>query len=94
MANEITAGKKRFVKRQLAEAKPTVWIGKDGVSEEILTEISKQLDKNKMIKVKILKTALQNGQAKQIASEISSQTGSVLVEIRGHTFMLYKRRQK
>jgi RNA-binding protein len=93
MANEITAGKRRFVKHQLAEEKPTIWIGKSGVSQEILREIMKQLNKNKMIKVKILKTALQNDEAKKIALGIASQIGSALIDVKGHTFMLYKRRQ-
>jgi RNA-binding protein YhbY len=41
-----------------------------------------------------LATALGGEEAKQVASQIAGQTGSVLVEVRGHTFMLYKRRQK
>jgi RNA-binding protein len=94
MPVEITAGKKRFVKRQLTEEKPTVKIGKNGASKEILQEISKQLDKNKMVKIKILKTALQTNEAHKMASEIAVQTRSALVEIRGHTFMLYKPKQK
>ena len=94
MTEEISPGKKRFVKRHLAEERPTVQIGKNGPSQEIVQEISKQLDKNKMVKVRILKTALQTNEARDMASEIAAQTESVLVEVRGHTFMLYKRRQK
>jgi RNA-binding protein len=92
--SEITAGKKRFVKRRLSAARPTIWIGKDGASDELLKEIARQLDKNKMVKVKILKTALIEGEAKQVASRIAEKTESTLVEVRGHTFMLYKRRKK
>jgi RNA-binding protein len=92
--SKLTAGKKRFVKRTLSEANPTVWIGKDGASQEVLKEIEKQLDKNKMVKVKILKTGLKGDEAKTIASQVATQTTSSLVEVRGHTFMLYKRRQK
>ena len=92
--SEITAGKKRFVKRQLSDQQPNVWIGKSGASVEVLKEIEKQLDKNKMVKVKMLKTALKNGEAKQVAMQTAEQTASSLVEVRGHTFMLYKRRKK
>lgn len=92
--SEITAGKKRFVKLHLSAARPTIWIGKDGASDELLKEIARQLDKNKMVKVKILKTALIEGEAKQVASRIAEKTESTLVEVRGHTFMLYKRRKK
>jgi RNA-binding protein len=94
MTYDITAGKKRFVKRHLSEEKPTICIGKNGISEGILKEITKQLDKNKMVKVKILRAALQNDEAKQIALDIASRTCSTLVEVKGHTLMLYKRKQK
>jgi RNA-binding protein len=92
--SELTVGKKRFVKQMLSNARPTIWIGKGGTSEDLLNEVEKQLDKNKMVKVKILKSGLADQEAKQIASKIAEQTGSSLVEVRGHTFMLYKRQKK
>jgi RNA-binding protein len=90
----ITPGKKRYVKRALGEERPTVWVGKGGATPELLKEITKQLDKKKMVKVKILKTALNEAQTKQTATQIAQQTEAFLVEIRGHTFMLYKPRKK
>lgn len=91
---EISAKTKRRVKRQLSIEKPTIWVGKSGVSQELLREVDKQLDKNEMVKIKILKSALENDKTKQIASKIAEQTQSSLVEMRGKTFMLYKRRKK
>lgn len=90
----LTAGKRRFVKRHLTDARPTIMVGKSGVSAELLKEISRQLDKNKMVKAKILKTALGEDDAKQLALKIADQTESTLVEVRGHTFMLYKHHKK
>jgi RNA-binding protein len=92
--SELTPGKKRFVKRKFGEEKPTVWIGKGGASPEIMKEIEKQLAKNKYVKCKILKTALTEQETKQITSAIAEQTRAVLVEVRGHTFILYKARDK
>ena len=92
--SEMTPGKKRFVKRKLSEARPTVWIGRGGASEDLRNEVDKQLEKNKMVKVKILKSALAADEAKQIATKIAEQTRSSLVEVRGHTFMLYRRSKK
>jgi RNA-binding protein len=92
--SELTAGKKRFVKRRLRDANPTVWVGRGGTSEDLMKEVNKQLDKNKMVKVKILKSALAEQEAKQVASKIAEETASSLVEVRGHTFMLYKHRKK
>jgi RNA-binding protein len=92
--SRLTAGTKRRVKRRLSEEKPTIWIGKIGVSQELLKEIDKQLEKRKMIKIKILKSALEKDEAKGIASRIAEQTEASLVEVRGHTFMLYRRHKK
>jgi RNA-binding protein len=91
---ELTAGKKRFVKRTLSEESPTILVGKGGVSEEVLKEVEKQLEKRKMVKVKLLGTALKGGETKQIAARIAERTEALLVEVRGHTFMLYRRRKK
>ncbi|MGC8895971.1 MAG: YhbY family RNA-binding protein [Candidatus Bathyarchaeia archaeon] len=90
----MTAGMKRRIKRRLGGEKPTIWVGKSGASKELLKEIEKQLDKNEMVKVKVLKSALEENKAKEVASKIAEDTGASLVEVRGHTFMLYKRRKK
>ena len=86
----LTAGKRRFVMRQLGDAQPTVWIGKSGATSELVKEIALQLEKNKMVKGKILKTALSEQEAKEIACQIAQQTCATLVEVRGHSFILYK----
>jgi RNA-binding protein len=90
--NGLTAGKKRFVKHKFSEEKPTVWVGKNGASPELIKEIEKQLAKNKTVKAKMLKSALSENEAKQVAQEIAKQTGATLVDLRGHTFILYKPR--
>ena len=92
--SKMTEGKKRFVKRTLREQRPTVWIGKSGISEEICKEIERQLKKNQMVKVRILQSGLAGSETKQLAMEIASRTDASLVEVRGHTFMLYRRRTK
>ena len=90
----MTTGKKRRIKRRLGSESPTIWIGKSGASQQLLKEIEKQLEKEEMVKAKILQSALAEGEAKQLATKIAEQTGASLVEVRGHTFMLYKRRRK
>jgi RNA-binding protein len=92
--SKLTAGKRRFVKRALGNARPTIWIGKDGPSQDLVKEIERQLSKNEMVKIKILKSAIAEQQTKEIASRIAEETESSLVEVRGHTVILYKRRKK
>jgi len=92
--SRLSAGTKRRVKRSLAAENPTIWVGKGGVSQDFLKEVGKQLDKREMVKVRILKSALEEGEAKSIAMSAAEQLGASLVEVRGHTFMLFRRRKK
>jgi RNA-binding protein len=68
----------------------TVRIGKRGTTDPILQEISRQLDKREMVKVKILKTALASEDVGEVAQRVVAETDSELVQLRGHTFTLYR----
>ena len=85
---------KRHVRHKLKDEKPTIWIGKEGLTSQISAEIEKQLNKNKMLKVRILKNALQQETAKAIATKAAEEAEAALVEVRGHVFILYRRRRK
>ena len=85
---------KRRIKREFGDKKPVVYIGKNGISHEVLGEIDGQLERTEIVKARILKNALAENNAKNIAAKIAQQTESVLVEVRGHTFMLYRKKKK
>ena len=90
----LSAGMKRRIKRRLGDEKPTVWIGKKSVSDELLGEIEKQIDRREMIKVRILRSALERGETTVIASGIAEKVEASLVDVKGHTFILFRRRRK
>ena len=90
----LTPKMKQRIKRALRTERPTLHIGKVGATAQIVNEAAKQLDSREMIKAKILKTALHDEDAKNIAAKIAKETDSELVEVRGHTFLLYKRKPK
>ena len=84
----------RRIKSALSAEKPTVQVGKEGITAQLIAEICKQLDAREIIKIKILKTALHETEAKTLAATIAEQTEAELVDVRGHTFMLYKHKKK
>jgi len=84
---------KRQIKRELSSEKPKIWIRKKGTSQETLAEIDRQLEGTETIKIKILKSALTDDNAKTIASKVAKQTKSTLIEIRGHTIILYRKKK-
>ena len=73
---------------------PTIWVGKEGLTPQLATEIEKQLQKNKMVKIRILPAALQGEvTAQSIAVNAAEATNSGLVEVRGHVFILFRKRR-
>ena len=92
--SKITTRMKRHVRHKLKDENPTIWIGKDGLTPQLSGEIEKQLNKSKMLKVRVLKSALQQETAKAIASKAAEEAGAALVEVRGHVFILYRRHRK
>jgi len=60
-----------------------VWIGKKGLTENQIREIEKQLKKKRLIKVKILKSALISQKREEIAETLAEKTRSKVVDVRG-----------
>jgi RNA-binding protein len=89
----LSLKKRRRIKREFSDKRPTVWIGKEGATPHITDEILRQLEKKEIVKAKILKSALRDEKTKNVASQIARQTNSSLIEVRGHTFLLYKNRK-
>jgi RNA-binding protein len=87
MKKPVTSRKKRA---RIGVEKPEVIIGKNGPTDFLVNEISRRLDHRKVVKVKILKSALANTRTEEIAHKISDATGARIVGIRGHTFTLYR----
>ena len=69
--------------------KPVVIIGKKGPTDLTVKEVLKNLNRSKVVKVKILKSALSDTSTSDIAHKVSDATGARIVEVRGHTFMLF-----
>jgi RNA-binding protein len=92
--SKITTRMKRHVRYVLKDENPTIWIGKDGLTPPLASEIEKQLQRNKMVKVRILPAAMQGEVTAQvIAVNAAEQTNSALVEVRGHVFILFRKRK-
>ena len=64
---------------------PSLWIGKNGANNSIVLELRRQLKLRKMVKVKILKTALFESSREEIAHEIEQASGARLVDLKGAT---------
>ena len=90
----ISSKARNRMKRELSSKEPTIWVGKEGASPQTMNEISRQLERRRIVKVKILGSALTEERAIDIASKTAQGTGAALIDVRGHTFTLHKPRQK
>lgn len=89
----ITKKQKLRIRKEFYAEKPTVWIGKNGITKESIKEILNQLEKNEVVKIKILKNHLKTHSALEIAERVTKQTDSILIELRGHNFILFRKRK-
>jgi RNA-binding protein len=72
---------------------PTVWIGKQGPTDELMRQVVTQLKTRELVKLKLLKSALTGTETEIIAEKVAGLTASTLVEVMGHTFTLFKRKE-
>ncbi|MBD3204383.1 RNA-binding protein [Candidatus Woesearchaeota archaeon] len=68
---------------------PIIRIGKNGLSENVISEIKKLLKKRKFIKIKILNNCPADNYPELISQTID-KTGATLIKKTGHTFVLWK----
>ena len=79
--------KKELMRRAL-EISPTVHVGKDGLKDSLYEEITAQLKKNRLIKVKVLT----DDGTSEVAEAIAEATNSVIVDVRGSIVILTDKR--
>ena len=76
--------------RRANEISPTVHVGKDGLDQGLYDEITAQLKKNRLIKIKVLSNSDEG--AKDIAGAIEENTGAVIVDVRGGVMIVTDKR--
>lgn len=83
--------KKLHFEKKAKNIIPTAIIGKDGIKPPLLEEISSQLEKKELVKVKIRGAFAKNKNKKQIAEQVAMHTNSEFISIVGFVFLLYKK---
>jgi RNA-binding protein len=73
------------------EFRPSVRIGKGGLSETVLEEIRQQLSARGLVKIKVNKGLFERDQRNDVWALIASETQSILVLQRGNIAVLWRR---
>ena len=81
------------LRKTFTDTKPTITIGKNGVTVNLIQEALKQLKAKEVIKIRVLKSALQQNSFDGIKNAFIEGIDVDLVESRGHNILLYKASQ-
>lgn len=84
----LTGKQKRYLRGEAHHLNAIFQVGKDGVSSNQVKGIIDALEAHELIKVKLLESCPDN--VRTVALELSVQTKSEVVQIIGHTIVLYK----
>ncbi len=77
---------KKELMRRANDISPTVHVGKKGIDEGLLNEITSQLKKSRLLKIRVLPNADQS--TSSVADEIAEATESVVVDVRGNVVVM------
>lgn len=81
------------IARIWADEKPAVRIGKEGIDAGIIEEVKRQLKRQKVIKVKFLRSMTMSKDIDKLTAELAAQTSSEVWGRRGFVVVLARRRQ-
>lgn len=79
---------KRYLRSLAVEMSPIFQIGKGGINENMVKQIIDTLEVRELIKVRVLNNAAEPVQV--LAEAVAAATGSELVQVIGHNFLLFK----
>lgn len=80
------------LKARAASISPTLQVGKEGITQGVIEELERQLKKSLLVKVKILKSAREKVDKRDIIRSLAELSGSELVEERGNTAVFCRKR--
>ncbi len=84
----ITSKQRAYLRKISHTLEPVFQIGKEGITEELLTGILQALNRRELVKVHILETAMLD--TKTACNEIAAELGAEPVQAIGNKFILYR----
>ena len=88
----LTKEQKQFLRTLAHDLKTVIWVGQNGLNENVLQEINTALDYHELVKIKI--RVGDRELRDQTAADICNSTGSETVQKIGNVIVLYRQNQK
>lgn len=84
----ITSKQRAYLRKLANTIDPIFQIGKSGISEEIINQLSNALEARELIKVHVLETAMLD--IKEACNDVAEKLGAEPVQAIGSKFVLYR----
>ncbi|ALC89867.1 RNA-binding protein [Bacillus sp. FJAT-18017] len=84
----LTGKQKRFLRSKAHHLNPIFQVGKGGVNENMVAQIADALEARELLKVSILQNCDEDKDV--VAEKLVNGTRAELVQVIGHTIVLYK----
>mgnify|MGYP006302997075 CR=1 FL=1 len=86
----MLSGKQRsFLRGKANSMDPLFQIGKDGISENVITQVDDALEARELIKLRVLNNSLYT--AKEAANELVEACNAEFIQAIGNVLVLYRR---
>lgn len=86
---ELSKAQRAHLRKLANPLKPTVMVGKQGLTEQLMAKIEQELTAHELIKVRLLEY---KDQKDALAATMVAESGAALVGIIGHVITLYRPR--
>ena len=88
----LTGKQKRYLRSLAHNIDPTFQIGKGGINENMIQQISETLEKRELIKIHILQNNFDD--KNDLAQTLSQATNSEVVQVIGSMIIIYRESQE
>lgn len=88
----LTSKQRAILRKEAHGMQPVFQIGKDGVEENMIKAADEALAARELIKLRALETSPLD--IREAADELAGGTGADVVQVIGHTVVLYRQKKK
>lgn len=88
----MTGKQRAYLKKISHGMKPVIQVGKDGVSPQLISQVSETIHKRELIKINILETC--PDELKEVAEKICERARCKFVSLIGRKLTVYKKNEK
>ena len=85
---ELKGKQRRFLKGLANQMKPSVFVGKEGVTPALLRSIEQAYNTSELIKIKLERNCPVD--RRELGPLLAAETNSALIQVLGHNLLLYR----